>query len=239
MVKIAVVDEHMELLDAVICMIQEYAALNKKEIKAVPYRLAQELFWDLEERKEYYDIYLLDAIMGETGEYYVAQHIRELYQEPPFLVVISTDARYSIKGYEYHVSRYILKSQWQDELPAVLDELCGCLDDQNQRNYIIETANHVEKICYKDIYYVYVERKYTYFCTVYGISRVRKTLSEVFAQLEAKEFVYLDKSCIVNLRHIVSIDKLEVRLSSGEKLTVSRTQVRHLRNSIKEYWGQA
>ena len=37
--------------------------------------------------------------------------------------------------------------------------------------------------------------------------KVRKTLAEVYDEMHKKEFVYIDRGCIVNIIHIMQVKK--------------------------------
>ena len=128
----------------------------------------------------------------------------------------------------------------EEKLPIALGGMCEVIHNNAQNWYIIETANSIEKINYRDIYYLYVEGKYTHFHTRDGQkdSRVRKPLGEVYVELNAPEFVYLDKSRVVNVQHVMSVKQLDVKMRNGEILTVSRTQIKNLREQIKKYMGR-
>lgn len=236
MIKIAILDDELDIADEIASLLTQYAKGHMEQIQFRRYKLAKELLWDLDDRKLYYDIYFLDIELGGEDGFNVAQHIRKLYLEP-FIVFVSSYIKYSLWGYRYNACRYILKPDLRAELPDTMDYICGQIANTQERAYVIDSIRHMEKLYYKDIYYLYISGKYTYFVTRYGTSKVRKTLGEVFSELDAPEFVYLDKSNIVNLKHVMSIKKLDVTLRDGTKLMVSRTQIKQLKTSIRKYWG--
>lgn len=239
MIRIALLDDEKAVMERSAEIIAQYADEHKEEIETKCYSTSEELKWDLEEEKIYYDIYLLDIELGEENGLEVAQFIRNIYPEP-FIVFVTSYVKYSVKGYEYNVYRYILKEEMEEKLPIALGGMCEVIHNNARQIYIIETANTIAKINYRDIYYIYVEGKYTYFRTREGKndSRIRKPLGEVYAELNAPEFVYLDKSRIVNVQHVMSVKQLDVRMRDEEILTVSRTQVKNLREQIKKYLGR-
>lgn len=233
MVKIAILNDEPDIADKIASLLVQCAKRHAEQFQVGRYQLVRELLWDLDDRKLYYDIYVLDI---ELDGFKVAQHIRELYLEP-FIVFVSSYVKYSVQGYRYNACRYILKPDLETEFSDAMDYICDQIANTQECAYVIESASHMEKLYYKDIYYLYVDGKYTYFVTRNGISKVRKTLGKVFSELDAPEFVYLDKSNIVNLKHVMSIKKLEVSLRDGTMLTVSRTKIKQLKKSIREYWG--
>lgn len=234
MIKIAILDDELDLADQIASFLTQYAKGHMEPFRCTRYKLAKELLWDLDDRKLYYDIYFLDIELGREDGFQVAQHIRKLYLEP-FIVFVSSYVKYSVYGYRYNACRYILKPELWTELPDAMDYICGQIANTQERAYVIDSIRHMEKLYYKDIYYLYINGKYTYFVTRNGTSKVRKTLGEVFSELDAPEFVYLDKSNIVNLKHVMRIKKLDLTLRDGTNLTVSRTQIKQLKTRIREY----
>lgn len=238
MIKIAVLDDEQMMREQIAAIIERYVHETGEWLQVKCYESSEELKWDLEDKKEYYDIFLLDIELGSTNGLEVAHFVRQ-HAPDPFIVFITSYVQYSVKGYEYNVYRYILKNELEELLPTALESMCEIIKNMHEKCYIIETASSIEKIKCKDIYYLYISGKYTYFCMEQGESRVRKPLGEVFAELDLPEFVYLDKSHVVNLKHVVSVKKMNVRIRNGEELTVSKTQVKQLIEHIKDYMGRA
>ena len=63
-----------------------------------------------------------------------------------------------------------------------------------------------------------------------------KTLTEVMNALASAEFIYVDKSYIVNLRQIESIKKDQLVLRDGSMVRISRPRYRKVREQLIAYW---
>ena len=71
-----------------------------------------------------------------------------------------------------------------------------------------------------------------------GVIKERKTLQEVYQELDAEEFFYIDKGCIVNISHVCSCDRERVCLTGGTELHVSRSKYEMVRQKVLTYWGK-
>ena len=66
---------------------------------------------------------------------------------------------------------------------------------------------------------------------------MRKSLQQVYGELDAEEFIYIDRGCIVNMIHIMQIkDGMAVR-KNGAALPVSRSHLQEVKERINSYWG--
>ena len=105
------------------------------------------LQYDLSEQK-FYDLYLLDIeFTGSMSGLALAELIREKDQAAQILFVTS-HAEYALAGYDYHPLHYILKSQMEEKLKQVLDEIVREQSDQAAQFRIFRKHSRIEKIAY-------------------------------------------------------------------------------------------
>lgn len=234
MVKIAVVDDEEEIGRHIEAIVKNYFEETKKVYEVKYYQQPQDLLWDLKGKK-YYDIFLLDIEMDING-LEIARAVRELYLEP-YIIFVTSFVRYSVRGYEYGAYRYILKEEVDAKLPEAMEYMCRELENRVYSQYVIESSSQMKRIDYKDIFYIYVEGKYSYFCTRSGVYRVRKPLAVVYKELNAEEFVYADKGHIVNLQHVMTVEKRSLDMRNGKQITASYAQIKKIKEEISRYWG--
>ena len=94
-----------------------------------------------------------------------------------------------------------------EKITEALDYVLGVIDRIDQRFYVVDTSDCAERILLKNIVSIEKEEKYINIHYRNGVVRERKTLDKVMKSLASSEFVYVDKSDIVNLRQIESIRK--------------------------------
>lgn len=236
-IKIAILDDEVQVIEKVSKFIKRTLSDEKLGFELKEYTSVNELKWDIEDKKVFFDIYILDIEIGKDNGMEVARYIRS-FDETAYLVFLTSYMEYSIEGYECDAYRYILKSQMEEKLGKTISTLCRKAALRNQKAYIIDIQNSLEKIYEHDIYYLYKESKYTYFVLKDNITRVRKALGEVVLELSDNLFVPIDKSCVVNIEHVMRIHNQEVIMRNEDRLKCSRTQLAVLKEKIKSAWGQ-
>lgn len=68
-------------------------------------------------------------------------------------------------------------------------------------------------------------------------AKVRKTIGEIKPCLENNEFVTVDRGGMVNLLHVSNLTDSTILFGDGEKLGVSRSNIKSVKNLIAVYWG--
>lgn len=236
MIRIAIVDDDKDALDKVCNLIEKYCQTNPQMVYRKKYSSANELKWDLEEKKEIFDIYILDIEIGDDNGIDVARFIRTM-DEQAYIIFLTSYMQYSLEGYECNAYRYVLKSQMEEKLSEIIGKICKKLVATKSKIYIIEKQNVIEKIEVNEIIYLYKESKNTYFVLDGRITRDRKPINEIISELGNTQFVMLDKGIAVNLEHVMGIHNTTVTLRNGVALPCSRMHIKQLRNAIRNNWG--
>lgn len=236
MIKIAAVDDNEVFLAKILDIVNAYFKSRHVEVQTEVYDKPSNLIWDLDE-KAYFDIYLIDVEMPDVNGLELAQKIRLKYLQP-YLIFITSHEEFSIVGYEYNAFRYILKESVEEKLPLALENIMEKMEHAVHRQYVIETYSGLRRIKYEDIYYLYIEGKYTYFYTRQGKFRERITLKKAYDKLNAEQFIYIDKGHIVNLHHVIELGQREVIIRDEIALPVSIPQLRTVKKAISDYWSK-
>lgn len=123
--------------------------------------------------------------------------------------------------------------QWNQETEQVkkqLDMLQKCISGNDSgRIYSVP----IYQICYLES----VDRR-TYIYTADRVYRSSQNLKSLFLSLNNDSFVRISKQCFVNISFLENIKmlpntKLEALLKNGEKLIVSRTYLKSLRERLE------
>ena len=102
---------------------------------------------------------------------------------------------------------------------------------------IIQTKTTFKRLLLKDILYIQKNGKNSIFVTLNGQVKLRKSLKEIYPELNHNEFIYIDKSCIVNIIHIMQIKNGEIILRNKESLSISRSHIQPTQKLISTFWG--
>lgn len=234
MLKIAVLDDEPIFHGKIRSKI--YSIYDKKNlaVEVDCYSCGKELMYEVDDGK-YYDIYLLDIDLPDMSGIDLGRILRE---KSPYCYIIFLTAypQFAIEGYSAKAYQYILKDEWEQKLAVTLENIQKEIDARTEPSYRIIVSTKLEKIPVKDIYYLYKDGKNVVFQTRNGKSVIRKTLSEVYEELPEEGFMYVDRSFIVNIDHVMKLKNKEVYLSNGEIIPVSKPQLERVKREINTYW---
>ncbi len=202
----------------------------------VAYTHSDNLLCDITEDGFFFDLILLDIEMpGSTGME-LAGKIR------PFLpnvkiIFITSHVEYAIDAFALSIFRYVPKSDIARRLPGAICDAIRLALLEEGKSYTIRTNSRLEKIPYKDILFLSRDGKNTGITTPGGVARVRKSLQQVYEELAAEEFIFIDRGCIVNIIHVMQVREGAIVLKNGAVLPISRSHLQEVKAQINTYWG--
>ncbi len=200
------------------------------------YTTSDNLLYDITEDGFFFDLILLDIEMpGKTGME-IAEKIKP-YLPNVKIIFITSHIEYAIDAFELSIFRYVPKNDIDKRLFSAIQDAIKLIELEDGKAYTIQTNSRLEKIPYKEIYYIERDGKNASILTVCGISKVRKSLQQVHSELNAEEFIYIDRGCIVNMIHIMQIKDGMAVLKNGDSLPISRTHLQEVKAQINNYWG--
>lgn len=236
MLQIAVCDDDMKAVKLHTKKAEKCLEQCRSAGKILEYSASENLLYDIMDDNSFFDLILLDIEMPGVSGMEIAKKIK------PFLpnvkiIFITSHIEYAIDAYELSIFRYVPKDDIETRLPAAIKDAVKLIELEEGKNYIIQTNSRLEKIPYKKIYYIDRDGKNANIVTEDGSSKVRKSLSQVYNELNTEEFIYIDRGCIVNIIHIMQIkDKMAV-LKNGNSLPISRSHLQKVKEQINRYWG--
>ncbi|MDE6846516.1 MAG: LytTR family DNA-binding domain-containing protein [Lachnospiraceae bacterium] len=200
------------------------------------YNTSSNLLYDITEDCFFYDLILLDIEMPGNSGMEIAEKIK------PFLpnikiIFITSHIEYAIDAFELSIFRYVPKNDIDRRLPAAILDAVRLIELEDGKVYTIQTNSRFEKIPYKEIYYIGRDGKNASIISESGISKVRKSLQQVYEELNAEEFIYIDRGYIVNMIHIMQIKESMAVLKNGISLPISRSHLLEVKEQINNYWG--
>ncbi len=206
--------------------------------EVVAYTHSDNLLYDITQDHFFYDLLLLDIEMPGSSGMELAQKIRPFLPKVK-IIFITSHVEYAIDAFELSIFRYVPKQEMDRRLPAALRDAIHLLSLEEGKTYTIRTNSRLEKIPWKDILYLEREGKNTSIVTAQGSpAKVRKSLQQVYEELDGEEFIYIDRGCIVNMIHIMQVKEGTVVLKNGAVLPVSRSHLQQVKEQINRYWGE-
>lgn len=234
MLKISVLDDEQIFYESIKKKIYSFYEKLHLVVSVDCYSSGKALMYEVDDGK-YYDIYLLDIDLPDMSGIDLGRILRE---KSPYCYIVFLTAypQYAIEGYSAKAYQYILKDEWEKKLDVTLRNIQKEIQSRMEPSYRITVSTKLEKVPVKDIYYLYKNGKNVVFQTRNGESTIRKTLSEVYEELPEKEFIYVDRSFIVNIEHVMKLKNKEIYMSNGEIISVSKPQLERVKKQINAYW---
>ena len=238
MIKIVIVDDCEKFSDEIYSITKMYCEEKRIPASIQSYQKSQMLRYDLSE-KIIYDIYFLDIEMPDFNGLQLAREIRKA-DENAIIIFITSHLKYSLVGYELGIYRYIPKDHISKKLIPALEAASRELGKAAEQFYIVATNTRYEKIRYEDILYIYKDRKYSIICCQNATYKVRKSLRQVFDELNQarqKQFIFVERGYIANIVQIKKVQNGEVIMQNGETLNIGRSYYLVVKQEIAEYWS--
>ena len=183
-----------------------------------------------------FDVILLDIEMPGISGMELPQQIKGFLPNVR-IIFVTSHTEYAIDAFELSIFRYVPKNNLEAKLPAAVLDAARLIELEAGQEYTIQTASRMEKIPFKDIFYVQRDGKNAMIVSSAGTAKVRKSLQQVFDELNTPEFIFIDRGCIVNIIHIMKISDGMAVLKNGEQLPISRSHLQEVKQKINEFWG--
>lgn len=236
MLHIAVCDDDHTAVEIHKEIAQKCLTESRSTGKITAYHDSDNLLYDIIEDNFFFDLILLDIEMpGNTGME-IAEKIKPSLPNVK-IIFITSHMEYAIDAFELSIFRYVPKNDIEKRLYAAIQDAVKLIQLEEGKSYIIQTSSRLEKIPCKEIYYIIRDGKNASISAFGGVSKVRKSLQQVYRELDTEEFIYIDRGCIVNLIHIMQIKDGMAVLKNGEFLPISRAHLQEVKAQINHYWG--
>ena len=195
-------------------------------------------------REERPDVAFLDIRMPVLSGIDVARAI----VGGPHIVFVTAYDEYAVAAFEEGAVDYVLKPPTPEriakvvarlkarlgsppaDLAALLERLAAREAGSGALKWIrASLGNALKLIAVDDVLYFQSEDKYTKVVTADGDALIRKTIKELYDELDHEQFWQVHRGTIVNLRAIAKVERdwrdqpLLTLRNRAEKLTVSRT----------------
>lgn len=237
LIRIAICDDDMESVvlheDIVKCNLQACGI----GYEIATYTQSSNLLYDITDDNFFYDLILLDIEMpGMTGME-ISEKIKPHLPNVK-IIFVTSHIEYAIDAFELSIFRYVPKNNLNDRLVSAIVDAAKLIELETDREYVIRAAGRMEKIPYKDIFYIQRDGgKNSIITSSMGTSKVRKSLQQVFEELNTSEFIFIDRSYIVNIIQIMKISDGMAYLKNGETLQISRSHLQGVKQQINKFWG--
>ena len=236
MIKIAICDDEEKSVALHERMVRECLQAAGIGCEITTYIQSRNLLYDITDDAFFYDLILLDIEMPGISGMELPQQIKGFLPNVR-IIFVTSHTEYAIDAFELSIFRYVSKNNLEAKLSAAVLDAARLIELEAGQEYTIQTASRMEKIPFKDIFYIQRDGKNASIVSSAGISKVRKSLQQVFDELNTPEFIFIDRGYIVNIIQIMKISDSAAVLKNGEQLPISRSHLQEVRQKINEFWG--
>lgn len=176
----------------------------------------------------HYDLMILDVEIGKENG---IEQAERLSLQTDYIVYLTSHSECVMDAFGYKTVGFLTKNLAEDILKEKLKKIC---DEYLEKAVHFITDYGQVSVRMSSILYITVENRKMYCYLRNGKEFIVRdlTLSKLMNMLDRQMFVQTDRSTVVNLDCIISIDGLELRLCDQTVLYISR----RLKNNVHKEW---
>lgn len=233
MIHIAICDDEKDFVAYLTGLLDQYATETGEEIKVTAYYDGMEL---IEKYDTTIDLIFLDIRMRLVNGLRTAERIRQMDTKVG-IIFLTTLTQYGLEGYKYQATNYIIKpikyarlkeemKQWlerhrQDDSPFIV-----VVNDAGKFKVFLKSLRFIETFNRNLLLHTDQENIICY-----------KKMKELEAELVQHGFVRCHSGYLVNLFYVKRIEKLDIILTTGERVTISQPKRKEFMERLADYWG--
>lgn len=219
--RIAVCDDELEWIK----QLEEYINTIQRVYTGIDYDVfscGEELLRHYDMHGDIYDVVIIDIEMQTLSGITVAQRIRDRDADVA-IFFLTSHREYVYDCFKPMPMDFWIKPLTYDKFKEGIKRVCKRIESSMTCINIIEDRKRVRIKC-KDIIYIENKERKSYIYTTHGTHRSNRLLSEFMTMLDARDFVRVYKSYIVNLAYVYKVSDHEIILyECSEHIPISRT----------------
>lgn len=216
-VKIAVCDDEKNIRSYIVSLIRK----QDIECNIMEYASADEYLSDGRE----HDLIFLDIEMGDSDGMGLARHIRGMDAcRQPIIIFVTGYEKYVFDAFDVGAFQYLVKPMDEQKFADVFSRAVGQIlseAEQRKKKLVIQYAGKGKAIPLNDIYYMESQNHNIVLFLKSGKLEYYGKIGDLEEEL-AGQFYRIHRGYLINLFHVESYDRTEVRMANGDKLLLSR-----------------
>lgn len=232
MIKMALVDDEREERERLLGYCRDLRKEVMDELDVRTFASGEEF---LNRNAGPYDLICLDIDMEGMDGISTAREIRKTDSQV-IIIFVTNMAQMAIKGYEVRALDFVVKPVNYYSFALKMKNAFSMIENRKTREIVLPTQGGMEKFSTDDLYYVEVSGHYLSYHTKDGVFRKKGSMKEIEDRLEGLSFKRCNNCYLVNLKHVSSVDRDEIRVG-GEQLKISRPRRKEFLQSLANYMG--
>lgn len=233
MLRVAIIEDNDRDAAYLLAHLKRYGRENAVELETKRYDNGI-LF--LEQYAGDFDLVFMDIDMPAMNGMDTARALRER-DAHVLLIFVTALARFALNGYEVDAFDFIVKPLQYNFFSAKMNRAMKKLTSAQRTRLLIKSGEKTVSVFADEIVYVDIFNHVLSFHTKEETVSTRGTMKDVMESLDGSTFAMCNKSCVVNLNHVQSIEGDDVVLDGGERLSISRPRKKEFMQQIADFYG--
>ena len=183
-----------------------------------------------------FDLIVIDIQRHKRNGLKAAERIRQMDEEVS-IISLTTLTQYSLEGYKYQATNYIIKPIKYARLKAEMDRWRKRRPQGNSPYLAVSPPSGTYRIFLQTLHYVETFNRSLLLHTEQENIICSKSMKEMEQALSGKGFARCHTSYIVNLFFVKGVKKLEIELITGEIIPISQPKRKEFMEQLADYWG--
>lgn len=194
------------------------------------------LLYEIEDGK-IADIFILDVEMPNMDGFELADRIRK-HTETSIIIFLTSHDEMASMGYKSKALRYVIKFNLERDIEEALDSAVSEISNTDDKTITLHRYNDYWRIPYSDIICITrISRQLVITTRLLGEITDNRGIKEFFDMLDDNRFLFIDRSCFVNIDYISQINGYSLKLKDGQILPISRRSLQNVKQTLLEQWG--
>lgn len=236
MFNVSICDDSKYDIDKIKNVLGMFSKRKHVELSISEFSNPEMLMYEIEDGK-IADIFILDVEMPNMDGFELADKIRK-YTETSVIIFLTSHDEMASMGYKSKALRYVIKLNLERDIEEALESAVAEISSADDKTITLHRYNDYWRIPYKDIICVSrISRQLVITTRLLGEITDNRGIKEFFDLLEDNRFLFIDRSCFVNIDYISQINGFSLKLKDGQVLPISRRSLKNVKQTLLEQWG--
>ena len=179
-----------------------------------------------------FDIFLLDIYIDRINGIELARSIKEKNENAGIIFMTSSNAFYR-EAFRIQAVHYLEKPILEEDFFDAMDRVCNKPEEVHY--FTFKESGEIRRVAVDDIIYIESEDHYKRIVVFENSFLIRSTMQDLISELDRPYFYMLGVKSIINLKHVLKINKDSVLMEDGTYFSVPRGTYRTLSELVLKY----